>query len=68
MPGAAGASLHNRKMREVQESIEGWEGRHIVHSCNEFVTEGPLEKLRFGLSKLGPNGSTPHSLSHLLPY
>lgn len=33
------------KMKELQKSIEGWEGKVITQCCNEFVLEGDLLKL-----------------------
>uniref|UniRef100_A0A0P4W486 Ras-GEF domain-containing protein n=1 Tax=Scylla olivacea TaxID=85551 RepID=A0A0P4W486_SCYOL len=33
------------KMKELQRSIDGWEGKVISQCCNEFVLEGDLLKL-----------------------
>lgn len=33
------------KMKELQRSIDGWEGKVISQCCNEFVLEGDLHKL-----------------------
>ncbi|XP_047480152.1 son of sevenless homolog 2-like [Penaeus chinensis] len=33
------------KMKELQRSIDGWEGKVITQCCNEFVLEGDLLKL-----------------------
>lgn len=33
------------KMKELQRSIDGWEGKVITQCCNEFVLEGDLFKL-----------------------
>lgn len=44
-PAETSLSFHNHmgrpaaltKMNELQKSIDGWEGKHIGESCNEFI-------------------------------
>ncbi|XP_027874434.1 son of sevenless homolog 1 isoform X3 [Xiphophorus couchianus] len=34
-----------RRMKDVQRSIDGWEGADIVQCCNEFIMEGTLSRV-----------------------
>ncbi|XP_074642925.1 son of sevenless homolog 2-like [Tubulanus polymorphus] len=42
--GHMGRQTALQKMNELQKSIDGWEGKHIGESCNEFIIEGLLHK------------------------
>jgi len=35
--GRANRDIALNKMNELQKSIDGWEGKHIGHSCNEYI-------------------------------
>ena len=38
-------------MNEIQDNIEGWDGRDISQLCNEFIMEGNLGKVHTGKNK-----------------
>ncbi|CAI9720907.1 son of sevenless homolog 1-like [Octopus vulgaris] len=44
LQGQSGRQAALAKMNELQKSIDGWEGKDIWQSCNEFIMEGILLK------------------------
>ncbi|XP_023809250.1 son of sevenless homolog 1 isoform X3 [Oryzias latipes] len=40
-----GKHLAIKKMNEIQKNIDGWEGKDIGQSCNEFIMEGTLTRV-----------------------
>lgn len=44
LQGQSGRQAALTKMNELQKSIDGWEGKDIWQSCNEFIMEGILQK------------------------
>lgn len=43
--GRASREMALAKMNELQKSIDGWEGKDIGQSCNEYIMEGSLQKM-----------------------
>lgn len=55
-PGDVSLRMHSRdrravalhKLKELQKSVDGWEGRDIGQCCNEYLMEGSLGKVGSG--------------------
>lgn len=55
-PGEASLRMHSRdrrcialqKIKELQKTIDGWEGKDLGQCCNEYIMEGTLGKVGSG--------------------
>lgn len=43
--GRTNRATAQMKITEIQRSIDGWDGKDIGQSCNEFFMDGPLSKV-----------------------